>query len=277
MDFLKPKPDSYLIHFFKYIPFVKQKHIEDILLNNRLYFSFANEFKDNDAYDCRAFNFVIKTKEDREQLIKDDIKERYPGISRQKKRDMLRANMKEFSKPDHPYYTERMESMNRIFKEGAVRARIGILCLTDSPKRIEMWNAYIPDNKGVCIRLNGPAIVRHLFSTDISANHINPHLNWLKNVEYIDEPLEIPWAEERKTDPLNTEITRLYSKLNDFSFEQEWRFTIYECINQSIEFPEVIIEEVFYAPDTTDDQKKLLNRWNEGRTKPYVISPANIP
>ena len=276
MEFLEPKPESYPTYFYKYIPFTKQEYIKGILVKNRLYFSFSNEFKDNDAYDCRAFDFVVNTKKDREQLIKDDILERYPGMPRREKRDMLRTNMKKFRKPDHPYYSERMESMNRIFKEGTVRSRIGILCLTDSPDRIEMWNAYIPDNQGVSIKLNGPVIVNHLWSTEISSSHFNTHLNWLRNVEYIDEPLEIPWAEERRAEPLITGTTRLYTKLSDFSFEQEWRFTIYNCIEQSIEFPEVIVEEVFYAPNTNEAQKELLIKWNEGRSKPFIISPANI-
>lgn len=276
MLFLKPKPDTYPPYFYKYIPFEKKKFIEDILLHNRLYFSLPKEFKENDAYDCRAYNFVVRSRADRSALIEEEIRVKHPNFSRLERRKMLRANMKKYQNADSAFYKDRMESMNRIFKDGSNVSRIAILCLTDSEKRPEMWNSYIPSNQGVCIRLNGPMIVKHLWNTEISSSHINPHLNWLRNVEYVLAPVEIPWAAFFKAEPLSAGTTQLYTKLDDFSFEQEWRFTIYECIEQSIPFPESIIEEVFVAPGTTAVQRKTIDEWNSSRNSPFKVSEAHI-
>jgi len=124
--------------------------------------------------------------------------------------------------------------------------------------------------------LNGPAIVGHLWETEISSSRQSPHLNWLRDVEYVPNPLEIPWAEYREAKPQDVGVTLLYTKLDDFSFEQEWRFTIFDCIKQSIGFPEEIVEEVFFGPNTTDGQKKRLVEWNNSRSLQYAINEAHI-
>ncbi len=272
MQFLKPKPDTYPRYFYKYIPFEKRKFIEDILLRNRLYFSFPKEFSGNDAYDCRAYTFVVRSKDDKAALIKEEIRLKYPDLSRSERRKMLRTNMNKFRDAGSAFYKDRMETMNRVFKDGFNESRIAILCVTDSAERPEMWNKYIPSNQGVCIRLNGPLMVNHLWATEISSSHIDSHLNWLRHVSYVQAPVEIPWASFSKSEPLSAGTTLLYTKLDDFSFEREWRFTIYECIEQSIPFPEAIVQEVFIAPGTTEAQRRLIEEWNSCRNLQYTVS-----
>lgn len=139
-----------------------------------------------------------------------------------------------------------------------------------------MWNTYIPNNKGVCIKLNGPAIIRHFSLTKISSSHIRADLSWLRNVNYVSKPLEISWADFVEADPLSAGTTLLYTKLDDFAFEQEWRFAIFDCIKQSIQFSENIVEEVFIAPETTIEQRTLIDEWNKLRKLKYKVTEANI-
>lgn len=122
--FLQPIPNYYPTFFYKYISFEKQQFVEDILKHSKLYFSFPNQFRENDAYDCRAYNFVVKTKRDMEILCKKNIEINYPNLSKKEKNKMIESVLFKYKEPDSPYYTELIANLNRVYKTGHDDKRI---------------------------------------------------------------------------------------------------------------------------------------------------------
>jgi Protein of unknown function (DUF2971) len=262
-------------YLYKYISFGKQKFIEDILKFSRLYFSLPNEFEGTDALDSKTYNIVIKNKEDRRQCIKAEIDAKYSYLSRDQKREMLRVNVRDHKNPDSAFFKERINSLNRIFKESVNDRRVCIFCATNSPDRIEMWKHYIPDGQGVCIKLNIETIIEQLNSLQVSSSPISPHLILLHPVNYVSSPIDVSFSTLKNADQLEVGITLLYTKMSCFEFEQEWRLSIYDCINQSISFPQQFIEEVIVGPNTTNEQMKIITEWNDYRSNPFMISRYN--
>ena len=185
---------------------------------------------------------------------------------------MLRTNIRQYKDSDSPFFKERMASFNSRMKNTFERTSTCIFCVTDSGKNKEVWERYIPDGQGVCIKLAHSIIAKHLSSIQISSSHISSNLLCCRNVNYIDRPLKIPFNDYVNANPLKRRTTLLYTKLNDFEFEQEWRFVIHECINQSIKFPEDMVVKVILAPYVTDKQFQDIEDWNSQRNRPFTIS-----
>lgn len=268
-----PKKVLYPSHLYKFIDFDKESYIKDILLNNSLYFSLPQQFKENDAFDCKSYNIEFQTKRDRLEWLKEVIENNFSKINKNVKRKVLKEMSQKYDDPKSEFYLKGAQKLNDAFKNGYDEQRICILCLTDSQSN-EMWSQYIPTRKGVCIKLNVKKIVQHLFSKSISNNRYSAHLNYLYPIQYIDEPINISFTEIKHIAPLKL-TNLLYYKLSCFATEREWRFIIYECINQSIKFPENIIEEVIFDDYTTGEQIKTIENWNKNHTLPFDISKRN--
>ena len=275
MNFFKPYFDSNTnscpVYLFKYISFDKQKNIEDILILNQLYFSLPSEFSQNDVLDSRTYNIVIKSKEDRRQWIKAEINAKHSALPRFQRKKILRSKVHEHKDPNSLFYRQRIDNLNRIFKERVNKSRVCCFCVTDSPDRTDMWKQYIPSGQGVSIKLNIEIIVKQLATSVISNSNISPHLFYLQPVNYVSSPLEISFCDLLRAEPLSLGITLLYTKLSSFAFEQEWRFSIYDCIDQSIPFPPEFIEEVILGPNVTEAQIKLVEDWDNGRSISFKI------
>jgi hypothetical protein len=265
----KVLPESYLKYpqyFYKYIPFTKASYIEDILSGNLLYFSLPEEFHENDNYDCRCFNIVIESKLDRQQYINDEIKFDNPNLPQLQKNKYINPDKK---------YTDKSKILNRLIKDGFNSYRTGIMCVTDSQESIKMWKEYIPNGEGVCIKLDGWIIYEHLCSIPVSACEITQNFCLLRRVDYVSKPLRISYHDFVVKDPGEVGVALLYTKLKKKEFEQEYRFMIHECINQSIKFPAEIVKEVIAGPNNTDEQMKLINSWNNTRISHFSINKRN--
>jgi len=279
MKFSKPLLDSIVAsppeHLYKYISFKKQSYIEDIIVHSRLYFSLPSQFRENDAFDTRAYNFVIKGTQDRRQWLKKEIAVNYPHLTRHQKKEMRHINLHEHKDTDSAFYQQRVNRLNQIFND-VDGQRICIFCVTDSSHRIEMWKQYIPNGEGICIKLNRNVILDALITSNISASVHSSHIFDLRRVEYVTLPREISVSKLMNSDSYLLGTTLLYTKLDSFSFEKEWRFIIPECINQSILFSPDMIEEIVLGPNTTKEQIKLIETWNARRSIPFKTSTTEF-
>ena len=223
----------------------------------------------------RALNIVIQNKEDRRQYVNDELKFKHPNISRLKRREFLKSQKNKCKNSDQKIFNDNIEILNRKIKEGFDKERTGILCVTDNSEKIGMWKEYIPNGEGVCIKLDGWIIIKHLHNIPISRSKIDSHLCFFRPVDYIDKPLQISYREFVICDPGKVGITLLYSKLKDKDFEQEYRFVIHECIDQSIQFPSEIVKEVIAGPNNTNDQMELLKLWTNSRSSRFIVNNNN--
>ncbi len=279
MEFLKSIPDNpdtpkYL---YKFKSFEYLEHIKDILCKNKLYFSLPSEFKDNDLFDCKFFNIIIKTESDRKEWIESEIKAKHPEKNRSERRRILKLNMSKFKQSSMNFYKERQETLNKIIKNRYDRTNTRILCFSRTYENVEMWKKYIPNGEGVSIKFNTIKLYKYLIDTKThNSSAVNSFVQ-LRPVEYFDEPLQFTLTEYRNAIASDSGTTFLYSKdKGKYCFENEWRFVMNECISANVFFPPDLIEEVILSNGINKSQTDLIHKWNSIRSKPFTINTYNF-
>lgn len=262
-----------MTNFYRYMNFNKLEYVEPVLSESKLYFSYPQDFKENDAYDCKTFDITMYRPIDIQQFLIETIKIERPdyGLYEQyleyKKLNLLHPWYR-----NNPYYQNFAKFLTNNWKIGFEKGKFGILCLTIDPNNKKMWESYSDNYSGICIKLDTNTISEHLNNNSVSSYEDEESLNFLYKVEYVPKPIKIPFYNYSIVEPLKMGTTMLCTKLyNPYNFEKECRYIIPQCINKEIKFPDIIIEEVILGKNITSDNEMLVNKWNNQRKKKFPI------
>jgi hypothetical protein len=266
----RPYPE----YVYRYIDFKKPSYVEDLLRNNSLYFAFPSQFIDK--LDCKLYQILVTSREDMAEILRDEIDYQHQDKSVQEKAQIIEKLILKYPLPDDPYYQTRCETLNKVFKRGEDQERVGVLCLTERPNNTIMWKEYVSSGNGVCVQLSVQSLISFLATNRISNWYDDETMHWFRNIEYIKDPITFYVKDFFNTDPGQLGVTTLYTKHKSFSFEEEWRFIIVNCINQKVTFPEEIIEKVWFGPKTTKENVALVEKWNKQRKRLFEIDYSTI-
>lgn len=266
----RPYPES----VYRYIDFTKFSYVEDLLKYNSLYFAFPEQF--SDKLDCKLYQIVVSSMDDMEEIMRNETDLRYPEKSDREKADILKDTLLMYPTPEDSFYKTRCENWNKVFKRGEGQERTSVLCLTERPNNSTMWKEYVSSGNGVCVQLSVQSLINFLTTSRISNWQDDETMHWFRNVQYIEGPVIFGVKDLVDAEPGQLGVTFLYTKHKYFSFEEEWRFIIAECINQKITFPEEIIEKVWFGPNTTKENITAVEEWNKQRKRMYEIDYSTI-
>lgn len=264
------------MNLFKYISFNKLDYIKDILENNTLYFAFPREFKNNDAYDCKTYRITFYREVDCYEYVFDEIIEKNPHQSMFDSYRQYEINIRKHPWFDSKFYNERIEGVNRIFKNSPDEMNLGILCLTIDYKNNKLWYDYCDNFNGVCISLNVETIIHKLMNSPVSAWQEDSSLNYLHKIDYVKNAIEIPYADSKRMDPLEFGIKMVYTKFDKFEYEDERRFIIPQCISQKINFPSELINAVIIGVNASKENREYIFKLHEKRGCDFTIVEQSL-
>ena len=225
---------------------------KDSILNSLHYFSSPKAF--NDPFDCRP---VFKLDASKAELIKY-----YEGVfsrqaqhmSREQRRAEARAKVSDpNSDPRNP---QNLEALHRMYDE-IVTSRIGVLCLSATPKDILMWSHYANSHRGICLQFFARGNTLES-SQPVRYKAVRPVVNPVSQSH--DEMLD----------------RAIFTKSDHWDYEQEWRLIQYKLGAGVYRIPpEALVGIVLGALIEQQDRRDVLE-WADSRDIPTKIFQARI-
>jgi len=201
-------PSSCPIELYKYKDVSGDgiEHVEDMLHNNRVWFSSPLSF--NDPFDCRYTYDVVNRREDI-VLRKAAFENKRNGLSLS---EALKKAENEI--PFDPHELERWQKQ-QIDRHSRCAANTGIFCLTPVCDNFTMWTHYATCHTGICIQFR---------PRETQEEHIN-FIGDAQQVNYSDRCPLINFARDNAID-----IARkaFLTKATPFRYELEWRIVKYD-------------------------------------------------
>lgn len=182
-------------------------HFEDMLRNNRLWFSSPLAF--NDPFDCRCVFDIENTR--------DEIVLRKAAFLAKRKGVPLSDVMVE-AEHEIPHEPSELKTWQIQQVEGHSRraANTGILCLTPICDNLLMWTHYAKEHRGVCIMFR----VRN-----VNEESQLDFIAKAQRVEYVDHCPLINFVRDETSDILKKAF---FTKSAPYRYEAEWRMVQYD-------------------------------------------------
>ncbi len=199
------------------------EYFEDMLRNNRVWFSSPLNF--NDPFDCRCVYDVRNTREEI-VLRKAAFLNKRNGASL--------SNALVEAENEIPSDERELERWQKQQIDGHSRraANTGILCLTQVYDNFIMWTHYAKDHTGICIKFH----VRDTRAED--------HIDFIAGALPIDYADRCPQINFVKDAPIDIVRKAFLTKATPFRHEFEWRIVKYDQCAGLKPIPEGIISEV---------------------------------
>jgi hypothetical protein len=219
---------------------------ESIVRKNEIFFATRRHF--NDPFDCRP-RFVTKaTATQKQKFLRGVLKSGGYG-SAPKLSKMARDLV------DHPVYDDALNyAIQQV--EDRLDNRTGILCLSKQPDNILMWSHYADSHQGICLGFEGEG-----GSCPFPA---------AKPVQY--QPRLVvcnPVVASRE------EMKRLilFTKLDKWSYEEEWRLTSGNGPGAKRFTPQVL-KEIILGARISQESEALIRSWLRWRWHPVKLRRA---
>ncbi|WP_378954886.1 DUF2971 domain-containing protein [Pelosinus sp. sgz500959] len=235
-------------HLYKYCHW--NKYARKILWNNELYLNSAKNF--NDPFDsCIMFN--LKGSNDEWFRATIDM------IAELSKRKLTQEEKEEWKKKIYFADTDELKDSRREFVEqlvmGKTRTNSGICCFSKEKDNILMWSHYAKDHTGICLEFD----------------YSNPAFPPVRKVIYEENypPINIVDINNKE------KITDLYfTKSKDWEYENEYRISNVDVINDTIEFDPQILTGVICGEAMKEKDVKQLIRFLSCRSTPLTLYKA---
>ncbi len=193
----------------------------DSLKNSYLYFAKPSQL--NDPFDCKIRYYIKGTDEE--------------------KRDYIRSTK---LKPTNNKYYEYIKYLNnpkllddKFNKNNIEKANdtISVLSLTENPHNTLMWSHYAENHSGICIKIElnnyndlyGIKFKGHNFNGR-HTNLVPPGFIFIKKINYSET---MPVQNNILNRNIEDMAKYLYTKHENWKYEQEWRAVIYDKFSNS--------------------------------------------
>jgi hypothetical protein len=257
---------------YRYYPKGKIEYFYEFITKGILYFAFPNEFKANDAYDCRTYSLITsKDIESDYKLLSSYWKQaNYPNMPDDDKESLFNQRVVSYGGKNQ-FVIKTIEDLNIDCKDTWDDNRFGILCLTQNRNRIEMWKdkKYGSNYKGCCVELYLSKMLSYLKSKQVSKAREHEVKTICNYVNYVELGPKYNIKEY-----FNCQGEMLFLKLKSkYTYEDEIRIVIPECINQKIDFPIEVINKVIIGKYMIKaDFKRIHNICKSNNIKLEVIA-----
>ncbi len=181
-------------------------HVEDMLRNNRLWFSSPKEF--SDPFDCRC---VYDVGNSREEIVL-----RKTAFLARRGTSLCDALAQ--AEQDIPEHADDVERWQRQQIEAHSRraANTGILCLTLIPNNQVMWTHYAAWHTGICMQFR--------IRDEREVSHIE-FIAAAQPIEYADRCPLINFVRDDRADIVRKAFL---TKTSPYRYEAEWRMVRYD-------------------------------------------------
>ena len=157
------------MELYRYISFKNPARIADVLQHNSLYFAYPNQFKENDAYDCKTYEIISRNMDDDFKAVCWQHRTRLlKGFSREKARLEIRKKINE-SGGKRAFVRHGLMAFEDVTKRSWDDTKTGILCLTSDPSNNRMWKKYCDTNNGICVCLDSMVLEAALRKVNLSS------------------------------------------------------------------------------------------------------------
>lgn len=191
---------------YRFASFDADKHYEELIRDNRLYFAQPSEF--NDPFECKiAPDFTLYTREIWQsvyrKLADEEIalnREPFFGEIINQDIDYMLENPK--------HHIESFRSMFNLL--------LGICCFSEKKDNLLMWAHYAKGHRGICLEFNGPMMQSHFLSYQrrIGQTIFLTPVRYEREYPLLSLPLEdlVTWSQTVYT-----------TKSTIWKYEKEWR------------------------------------------------------
>jgi len=235
-------------HFFKGAPssLCKYRNWDDdfhklVITDQELYFPSPEKF--NDPYDC-GLPFKQHPENSDPAVIKLRIEETASNIFP----DISGAELEEKCAKQVLLIQQNPESwfeMSWGYAPSDLNKLFGVLSLTPHPKNYLMWSHYAQSHKGFCVEFDTRLLVESV------AGHYQK-VTYSKDIPYFS-------IRDKIEEGLITKL--LYTKSEDWFYEDEYRITRIHCANTSIRFdPSALIGIYFGYKMPPEHQVEIIDR-----------------
>jgi len=227
---------------YKYRPW--DDFTKEIILENKLYFSCADDF--NDPFDCSV---NLKMDGTKKQWSNEVIKTKAQTLGRNlshKERKII-CNAFDLKQMSH-VKKEMVEELTKRLKK-----TMGICCFSSCKDNILMWSHYADNHKGVCLIFS---------SKDMhAARKVNYEINY-PNVSYFNDD------EEKKVN------ARYFTKAINWKYEDEYRVVVPNFARQKIKFPPESLTGVIIGCCMPDKDIEELSKILKNSVIPIMLYRA---
>lgn len=231
-------------HLYKFVTWDKEYH-KDILKKNIIFFPSAKKF--NDPFDTAIpLRYDLGTDKQIIEMYKKHLHLSDPILSP----DYIEKLAKDHFDRNIIKDPKKIKEQIEFQREWAI-TKYGIFVLTTEFQNILMWSHYSSSHQGICIRFN-TANFKSFIENECVKNNLL--ITWHK-VKYEKKfPLLNPFElddNEVVTKPLSI-------KSDDWEYENEYRFILFDKPNTLIQLPSGIIDLVFCGCKMDADNKNEI-------------------
>jgi hypothetical protein len=246
--FLATQTYAKYLYKFKAVSEKSIAHLEDVLLNSRLYLSSPRQF--NGPFDMSADIVAKGTPEDLYAKIDS------ASVIPQEDKERMRAEASlivgakgiqgYFERHKAAFLFRQMLDTTGVasFSSSKVRER------NSGPRNILMWSHYADSHRGLCFQFEiarDPLLLRELVRVRYEPRY--PEVNWLS--ANFSEQLE----------------GALFHKAPCWSYEHEWRFILRECANTYLPFSPEALTAVILGCEIPDHKERMIVKLIEKRMR----------
>lgn len=239
MDFIElPK------YVYKYITWEKDYH-KSIILENKIFFSSARKF--NDPFDSTVpLRYDLGNEEQIFALYIEHIKRDRPDFTEDEVKKVAQHELRNNDIRD----PERIQYNINVQRDFAA-TKFGIFSVSTKMDNILLWSHYSNIHKGICIRFNCKKF-QEFIETDCVKNGFIIYWN---NVDYQNE---YPTLNPFDFDNIESYTKSLLIKSDDWKYESELRFILFDFPDKPIIMPDGIIDQIILGCKISKENENEL-------------------
>lgn len=231
-------------YVFKYITWEKEFH-KKILLENEIFFPSARKF--NDPFDSTVpLRYDLSNDDQIFNLYVEHIRHDHPNLTDDEVKRMARNELKnnDVRNPErNQYYID-------VQREFAA-TKFGIFSTSTKMDNILLWSHYSNLHRGVCIRFNCKKF-REFIETDCVKNGLI--IYW----EYVDYQNKYPTLNPFDFNNVESYTKSLLIKSDDWRYESELRFLLFDLPDKAIIIPDGIIDQIILGCRISKENEKEI-------------------
>lgn len=229
-------------YVYKYITWEKDYH-KRILLLNEIYFPSTRKF--NDPFDSTVpFRYDLGDDEQILKLYIEHISHDQPNLNEEIVKEMAKNELRKNDVRDQ----DRIQYNINVQREFAA-TKFGIFSVSTKMDNILLWSHYSDLHKGICVRFNCKKF-REFIENDCVKNDLI--IYW----DYVDYQSDYPTLNPFEFDLINSYTKSLLIKSNDWNYESELRFILFDSPNKSIVIPDGVIDQIILGCRISKENEK---------------------
>ena len=247
---------------YKYRSWNQEEH-RQILKSNMIFFASPADF--NDPFDCKIpWEYEHAPKGKMNKFLKQYRRDQNPDMpSHEINRRVARFLIQ--NKHKDPEILDRV----RKLQIDRIASVVGVFSLTASPDNLVMWSHYGDAHKGFCVGFDTEKFLT-LSKVEYPFGVLKTYLT---RVTYVDE---YPYVDPFDADKRRKVLTTLTFKSSHWSYENEYRFIVFEQTNTLVPLPDDFIVEVRLGcrmgeDGSTDHKSQIIHQLKSKRTRVRLL------